>query len=824
MIPILYRSDETAFASNGLGRLADCISCTVTEERNGIYECQFSYPVSGEMYDQIQEGCIIGVIHDDVHDVQPFDIYSRSAPLNGVVTFYAHHISYRLGNVILKPMTASSCAAALAAIPANTYNQCPFTFWTDKAVSANFKNEVPSAVKAILGGQQGSILDVYGKGEYQWDKWAVKLYTNRGNDNGVSIRYGVNLTNLTHDYDISANYNAVAPYWRSTEDDTVVTLPDGYIMASNIPTGLIPWTSSTGEDMEDGNGHVIEFQTVANIAPVPMDLSDAFEEQPTVEQLRTEALRRLNNSEAWLPDENITVSFVDLAHTADYSSISALQRVSLCDKVSVYCTPLGVNAVKMQVIRVVFNVLTEMYDEIELGKAKVSFAQAVTAQVEKITKDMPTVSMMQRAIDNATDQITGANGGPVRFIYDANGEMQEILIMDTDDISTAVNVWRWNSGGFGFSSHGYAGPYATAITQDGQIVANMITTGELNANILKAGVIDGDLVKVKLLTAVDENNNVVGSFSGSVIIGRSNNKVVIDESGFSFTSYSKCVFLGNDNVDGGSEQTEIIWNAYDDRLFFQTQYYISTLLSVTVDGVDKTSECYPNGIGVSFYQPQSANIRVVIKYKTNSPIIYFTLGERNRPRGEVGYYSFAQGLDTIASGLHASAFGYSSQSNGWASHSEGYYTIANFAFQHVFGACNIPEENEQKNPKERGTYVEIVGNGRGPNARSNARRLNWNGNEWIAGTLTQASDARLKDEVGEIPDVSSIRAKRFRWNDKKGEHDYEDHIGYYAQDVEKVAPYLVHEDESGYKSLDYIALLCAKVEQLERRVAELEWR
>ena len=236
MIPILYDKGETDFTNNGLGRLADCLSCTVTEERNGIYECQFTYPVSGGMYEEIQEGRIVGVIHDDAHDIQPFDIYSRSAPLNGVVTFYAHHISYRLGNIILKPMSASSCAAALNAIPNNTYTECPFTFWTDKSVSANWKNAVPSAVKAILGGQDGSILDVFGAGEYEWDKWAVKLYASRGNDNGVAIRYGVNLTDLEHDIDISGAYTGAVPFWRSPEGGTVVTLDEGYTYVWQVRT------------------------------------------------------------------------------------------------------------------------------------------------------------------------------------------------------------------------------------------------------------------------------------------------------------------------------------------------------------------------------------------------------------------------------------------------------------------------------------------------------------------------------------------------------------------------------------------------------------
>lgn len=490
MIPILYDKGETDFTNNGLGRLADCLSCTVTEERNGIYECKFSYPVSGDMYPQIQEGRIVGVIHDDAHDIQPFDIYSRSAPLNGVVTFYAHHISYRLGNIILKPMSASSCAAALNAIPNNTYTECPFTFWTDKSASRHWKNEVPSAVKALLGGQDGSILDVFGAGEYEWDKWAVKLHASRGNDNGVAIRYGVNLTDLQHDIDISGAYTGAVPFWMGPEGGTVVTLDEGYVKVS-VPQ-LVPWTDNNGDEIVDDQGRVI-YANVENSAALlkmtAMDLSDAFEDQPTQAQLRAEAQRRLANSEAWLPSENIKVSFIDLAHTEEYKDVAALQRVKLCDRVSVYCGPLGVSAVSMQVIRVVFNVLTERYDEIELGKAKTSFAQTITADVEHIVEDKASVSMMQKAINNATEQITGAKGGHILDIFDANGKRQEIVIMDTEDVNTAVKVWRMNMGGFGFSRNGYAGPYGIAITQDGKIVADFITTGTLIANIIKAGIL-----------------------------------------------------------------------------------------------------------------------------------------------------------------------------------------------------------------------------------------------------------------------------------------------------------------------------------------------
>ena len=85
--------------------------------------------------------------------------------------------------------------------------------------------------------------------------------------------------------------------------------------------------------------------------------------------------------------------------------------------------------------------------------------------------------------------------------------------------------------------------------------------------------------------------------------------------------------------------------------------------------------------------------------------------------------------------------------------------------------------------------------------------------------VIQTSDANLKDVQGEIPDVSDIHAVSFKWKD---DEDGQLHVGYIAQEVEKVAPDMVQEKEDGTKALNYIEFLCAKIEMLERRIKELE--
>lgn len=515
MFPIYYRGDETKFTSNGLGRLTDCISCTVTEERNGIYECEFTYPITGKFYQQLLNGGIIGVIHDDHHDIQPFDIYKHSAPIDGIVTFNASHINYRQGNIILNPFTATTCAEAFSLIPANSIGGNPFTYWTDKASSGSFNLENPDNVKAILCGQQGSILDAFSTGDYEFDVWEVKLYANRGVDTGVTIRYGKNMTNVQMEQDRSGTFTAIAPYYKS--EDTLVTLPEGYIYTMDAPPVSYPWQDENGTYITDENGEIIYFSFL-NVTPVAIDFTSDFDAPPTIEELRERAAAYLNNNKPWLPSDNITVDFVQLWQTPEYENVAALQRVSLCDTVSVYYPELGVVAQNEKVIKVVYNVLLERYDEMELGMLRTTLSQAMTGEIEKAVAESQ--SILQSAIQHATEMITGGLGGYVVMTMNASGQPQEILIMDTPDVNTAINVIRMNRNGIGFSTNGYQGPFTSAWTIDGRFNADFISTGTLLANFIKGGTLtlgglnDSDGV----FRLNDANNNTIVQMNNTGIV------------------------------------------------------------------------------------------------------------------------------------------------------------------------------------------------------------------------------------------------------------------------------------------------------------------
>lgn len=387
MIPILYESTETAFTSNGLGRLVECISCEVTEERNGVYECEFEYPISGRFCNEMMEnGGAISVTHDDNGDRQAFDIYKYSAPIDGVVTFNAHHISYRLNGVIVTPFSANTCANALQGIKSHSANTNPFTFTTDKSVTAPYVVATPSNARGILAGKSGSILDIYGTGEYKFDMFNVGLYLHRGTDTDVQIRYGKNLTDITSVLDKSGTFNAIAPYW--TNGEATVTLPEVYIAIAGA----------------------------TNIYCVPVDLTADFETKPTAGELRADANRYLSTINPNVPDENITIDFEALWQTTDYENVAALERVGLCDTVSIYFEALGVTQAQAKIIKVVYDVLRERYKSMEFGKVQTTLAEAVLGQSANSLQDL------------SAGQVIGASIITAAIIKSATARFAEIYV------------------------------------------------------------------------------------------------------------------------------------------------------------------------------------------------------------------------------------------------------------------------------------------------------------------------------------------------------------------------------------------------------------
>ena len=381
MIPILYDYNEQAFASNGLGRLSDCLSCTVTEERTGRFDLEFTYPVTGLHFDDILEGRIIAVTHDEGGDVQPFVIYQSSKPLDGVVTFNAYHLSYRLGqytstyrDVAIYPdtLTPSEILAGLIQPAQLSYNQEPWTSWTDVSGSVNRFNyyvheATPTAsIREFLGGREGSVLDLFG-GEYEFDKWAVKLHQSRGSNNGVVIRYGKNLTDFKAETDFSGAYTHITAVYNG---DYKVSYNPG------TDTGTVRTTYDTGERLP-GN----------RVAYLAVDFSDKIENGKDLtmvqisNQLATLAATYAAVNKPWEPAVSIDVDFVQLWQTEEYKDFAPLLTCKLCDTVNVSFPFYGLADLAIKIVSVEWDALNDRYVKMTLGGLATTLAESINSGV-----------------------------------------------------------------------------------------------------------------------------------------------------------------------------------------------------------------------------------------------------------------------------------------------------------------------------------------------------------------------------------------------------------------------------------------------------------
>lgn len=467
MNPILFSENSTTFTTNGIGRLSDAISCVVTEERNGQYELEMEYPIDGQHFGEIGIRSIIGAVPCDGGSIQAFRVYKMTKPISGRVKINAQHISYDLSKNTSMPFSITSspsaCSQALAGLKSHAVETCPFTFWTDVTTAGSYSQSAPASIKSRLGGVEGSILDQFG-GEYEWDNFTVKLHRQRGSLaelNGLTLRYGKNITDITQEENIASTATGAVPYWQDYEGD-LVTLPEQAVYSQ--------YASRYSQHLT-----------------VPLDLSEKFDDKPTVEALRAAANVVVNASEFGLPKVSIEVSFVALWQTEEYKDIAPLQRVKLCDEVTVSFEKLGVD-VTAKVVKTVYDVLAERYQSIQIGSVRSNLAMTLTDQNAQTLRQIEAQAVsVETAINNATKWLTTA-GGYVIAIRNADGSWKELIFSNmTDPYDSNAKILRVNNNGIGFSLNGMNGTFRNAWTIDGNLVADFITTGTMSAARIKGG-------------------------------------------------------------------------------------------------------------------------------------------------------------------------------------------------------------------------------------------------------------------------------------------------------------------------------------------------
>ena len=557
--PILYNATETNFDHNGIGILSACVSYEVIAEGNGAYDLTMLYPMDGIHFDEITDRSIIKAKFDQFVEPQIFRVKTISKPMSGIVTVYAEHISYDLSGIPVSPFSADNVAAALAGLKNNAVVDCPFEFWTDKATQANFKVSAPASIRSRLGGVAGSILDVYG-GEYEFDNYTVKLHNSRGQNRGVSIRYGKNLTDIQQEQNCASVATGVYPYWAGdvNGNTVLVELPEKIV---NAP----------------GTYNFVKIRT--------LDLSSEFETQPTVDQLRSKTESYIKANNIGVPSVSLTISFAQLEQTEEYKHLALLERVSLFDTVNVEFPALGVSATA-RAVKIVYDGLADRVKSVTLGSVRANIADTIANQSSAIEQNKhETKTQIQKAQEVATAWLTNGKGYAY-FRKDDLGNIVDILFMDTQDAETAVNVMRVGQSGIGFSHNGVNGPFESAWTIDGNFVADFITTGNLSASLIKTGVFQ--------------------SADGSFTVDMQNGKFVVNITNNDGTPYAQYSFSRSFGLEGA---------IYNPGAFGNADYY--PCINISTGGVSGNASISTGAGKDMFIGPAGQGYKMQISYPTN---------------------------------------------------------------------------------------------------------------------------------------------------------------------------------------------------------------
>lgn len=381
--PRLYPPTAAAWDTNGLGALSDCISCVVEETLNGPFELEMQYRLNGLHYADITLRSIIMAKPNPTARPQPFRVYKISRPINGVVTINAQHLSYDLSGIVIEPFNAPSLASALEGMKTNAVTENPFEYETDKTVISDFVVSYPSSARSLVAGQRGSLLDTYG-GELEFDRYQVKIWAHRGKDNGVTIRYGKNMTDVNQEEDGSGVYTGVYPYWYSEEEGS-----------ADLGSSYVP---VEGE---------FDFTRI-----LLLDLTEEFENKPTAEELTQKAQEYISNHDPGVPTISTTVSW--------YQSKDFVENVNLGDVVGVYFSRLGISA-KAKIVKTRYNALQNRYESVDIGSVRSSIAgtivsmdqgvssvtQYTVTETRRITKELEmTADSLRSAISDSAQNTT----------------------------------------------------------------------------------------------------------------------------------------------------------------------------------------------------------------------------------------------------------------------------------------------------------------------------------------------------------------------------------------------------------------------------------
>ena len=411
MRPILYNANETAFETYGLGEI-DATKAQVTRERNGNYTLYIEYPASGPLAGTFKNDMRIKSDAGLRTKNQTFFISRILKDSSGILKVYAKHISHLTETMAIRNNTnaTGTAQAALAIWALNALGGIRFDTWSDIDLTSKTSWNIADfkTARDVLGGVKGSILDVWG-GEYEFDNTVIRLHKQLGRKSPTVLEYGRNILRAEDDQDIEGAYTSVYPYATytpenqgtgeggATSQQITVELPEKYV-----------------------DGPYIGLYNERRVLIVDFSSNFKDKEVPTIDKLRRLAKEYAINNRLGLPKINTKIEYVDLSKTLDYKLTQILEEAELCDIVPVYYPQIGLTSEDAKLTTIVYDVLLEQNDSVEVGVIGDGFKSSMTSNLSGKIDDL--ASNQQRLVNTLPDYLLNAQGNKVWYNRPDNSE------------------------------------------------------------------------------------------------------------------------------------------------------------------------------------------------------------------------------------------------------------------------------------------------------------------------------------------------------------------------------------------------------------------
>ena len=411
MRPILYNANETAFETYGLGEI-DATKAQVTRERNGNYTLYIEYPASGPLAGTFKNDMRIKSDAGLRTKNQTFFISRIVKDSTGILKVYAKHISHLTETMAIRNNTnvSGTAQAALAIWALNALGGIRFDTWSDIDLTSKTSWNIADfkTARDALGGVKGSILDVWG-GEYEFDNTVIRLHKQLGRKSPTVLEYGRNILRAEDDQDIEGAYTSVYPYATytpenqgadeggATSQQVTVELPEKYV-----------------------DGPYIGLYNERRVLIVDFSSNFKDKEVPTIDKLRRLAKEYAINNRLGLPKINTKIEYVDLSKTLDYKLTQILEEAELCDIVPVYYPQIGLTSEDAKLTTIVYDVLLEQNDSVEVGVIGDGFKSSMTSNLSGKIDDL--ANNQQRLVNTLPDYLLNAQGNKVWYNRPDNNE------------------------------------------------------------------------------------------------------------------------------------------------------------------------------------------------------------------------------------------------------------------------------------------------------------------------------------------------------------------------------------------------------------------